>query len=91
MMRLAACYGLDQNKLEKKYKDFNSLASQFPKDYDTSKFGEFVCVRCKDIDDIVDNIRNDWGKITSYKCTGWKLDPNGDYEVINGVIQSSLV
>ena len=91
MMRLAACYGLDQNKLEKKYKDFNSLASQFPKDYDTSKFGEFVCVRCKDIDDIVDNIRNDWGKITSYKCTGWKLDPNGDYEVINGVIQSALV
>ena len=40
---------------------------------------------------MVTNIRNDWGKVKSYKTIGWKLDSNGDYEVINGVIQSSLV
>ena len=60
-MRLAACYGLDQKELERLYKDFSSHASKFPKNFDISKFGEFVCVRCKDIDDIVENIRNDWG------------------------------
>lgn len=91
MMRLAACYGLDQNKLEKIHKDFNSHASSFPKDYDVSKFGEFVCVRCKDIDDMVENIRNDWGKGSkSYKQSGW-LEENDKFTQINGVYQSFLV
>ena len=60
-MRLAAYYGLDQKELERLHKDFSSHTSKFPKNFDISKFGEFVCVRCKDIDDIVENIRNDWG------------------------------
>lgn len=90
IMRLAACYGLDQNKLEKIHKDFNSHASSFPKDYDVSKFGEFVCIRCKDIDDIVENIRNDWGKgSNSYKQSGW-LKENNKFMQINGVYQSVL-
>ena len=90
-MRLAACYGLDQKELERLYKDFSSHASNFPKNYDISKFGEFVCVRCKDIDDMVENIRNDWGKGSkSYKQSGW-LEENDKFTQINGVYQSFLV
>ena len=89
-MRLAAFYGLDQKELEGLYKDFNSHASKFPKNYDISKFGEFVCVRCKDIDDMVENIRNDWGKGSkSYKQSGW-LKENDKFTQINGVYQSFL-
>ena len=90
-MKLAACYGLKQSTLEKYKNDFNSLVEPHPNDYDVDKYGDVICVRCKDIDDMVTNIRNDWGKVKSYKTIGWKLDSNGDYEVINGVIQSSLV
>lgn len=91
VMRLAACYGLDQNSLERLHKDFNAHASQFSKQYDISKFGEFICVRCEDIDDIVENIRNDWGKGSkSYKQSGW-LKENNEFIKINGVYQSVLV
>lgn len=90
-MRLAACYGLDQNELERKYKSFNSYVSKFPNQFDVSKFGEFICVRCKDIDDMVENIRNDWGKGSkSYKQSGW-LKENNEFIKINGVYQSVLV
>ena len=90
-MRLAACYGLDQKELEKINKDFKSHQLKFPKDYDISKFGEFICVRCKDIDDMVENIRNDWGKgSNSYKQSGW-LKENDIFTQINGVYQSFLV
>ena len=89
-MRLAACYGLDQKELERLYGDFSSHASKFPKNYDISKFGEFVCVRCKDIDDMVENIRNDWGKGSkSYKQSGW-LKENDKFTQINGIYQSFL-
>ena len=90
-MRLAACYGLDQNELERKYKSFNSsYVSKFPNQFDVSKFGEFICVRCKDIDDMVENIRNDWGKGSkSYKQSGW-LKENNEFIKINGVYQSFL-
>lgn len=90
-MRLAACYGLDQNELERKYKSFNSYVSKLPNQFDVSKFGEFICVRCKDIDDMVENIRNDWGKGSkSYKQSGW-LKENNEFIKINGVYQSVLV
>ena len=90
-MRLAACYGLDQNELERKYKSFNSCVSKLPNKFDVYKFGEFICVRCKDIEDMVNNIRNDWGKgSASYKCSGWAKE-NGEFKKINGVIQSILV
>lgn len=90
-MRLAACYGLDQNELERKYKSFNSYVSKFPNQFDVSKFGEFICVRCKDIDDMVENIRNDWGKGSkSYKQSGW-LKENNEFIKINGVYQSFLI
>lgn len=90
-MRLAACYGLDQNELERKYKSFNSCVSKLPNQFDVSKFGEFICVRCKDIDDMVENIRNDWGKGSkSYKQSGW-LKENNEFIKINGVYQSVLV
>ena len=90
-MRLAACYGLDQKELERLYKDFSSHASKLPKNYDISKFGEFVCVRCKDIDDMVENIRNDWGLASkSYKQSGWLKEDN-EFKQINGVYQSFLV
>ena len=90
-MRLVACYGLDQNELERKYKSFNSYVSKFPNQFDVSKFGEFICVRCKDIDDMVENIRNDWGKGSkSYKQSGW-LKENNEFIKINGVYQSVLV
>ena len=90
-MKLAACYGLDQAELERTYKSFNKSASKFAKYYDISKFGEFVCVRCKDVNDIVTNIRNDWGKgSNSYKQSGWLKEGN-EFKKINGVYQSALV
>ena len=47
--------------------------------------------KCKDIDDMVENIRNDWGKGSkSYKQSGW-LKENDNFTQINGVYQSFLV
>ena len=90
-MRLTACYGIDQKELERIYNEFNNHASTFPKQYDTDKFGEFICVRCKDIDDMVENIRNDWGRGSkSYKQSGW-LEEDNKFKQINGVYQSVLV